>query len=102
MSGDSCFPHSGAELVLTPGADGMAGAIKKAEEIVKEQNGFMPQQFKNPANPATHVKTTAIEILDDTDRKVDIFVAGVGTGGTISGVGRTLKNKLGNVYVVAV
>ena len=93
----------GAELVLTPAAEGMRGAIAKADEIAAEQNGFVPQQFKNPANPAMHEKTTVKEILSDMDNKVDIFVAGVGTGGTVTGVGRSLKKALGNqVKIVAV
>ncbi len=83
----------GANLVLTPGADGMKGAIAKAEELANEPGWFMPQQFKNPANPAIHFKTTGPEIFHDTDGKVDFFVAGVGTGGTITGVGRYLKKE---------
>lgn len=93
----------GAELVLTPGAEGMKGAIKKAEELCKEhKNSFMPQQFNNPANPEIHRKTTAEEIWKDTDGKVDIFIAGVGTGGTITGVGETLKNKKPSIKIIAV
>jgi cysteine synthase A len=83
----------GANLVLTPGADGMPGAISKADEIARDPQFFMPQQFKNPANPAIHFKTTGPEIFDDTQGKVDIFVAGVGTGGTITGVSRYLKHE---------
>jgi cysteine synthase A len=93
----------GAELVLTPGSEGMAGAIKKAEELAKEiPNSFIPQQFKNPANPEIHRKTTAEEVWNDTDGQVDIFVAGVGTGGTVTGVGEILKSRKPGVKVVAV
>jgi cysteine synthase A len=84
----------GANLVLTPGADGMKGAIARAEELSKQKGFFMPQQFKNPANPAIHVKTTGPEIWNDTEGRVDILVAGVGTGGTITGVSRFIKQKL--------
>jgi cysteine synthase A len=93
----------GAELVLTPGPDGMGGAIAKAEEIIKGDGDFyMPQQFENPANPEVHVRTTAEEIWTDTDGGVDILVAGVGTGGTITGVGHVLKERKPGVQVVAV
>ena len=93
----------GAQLVLTPGPLGMKGAIAKAEEIVAQNPGsFLPQQFNNPANPAYHRKTTAEEIWRDTDGKVDVFIAGVGTGGTISGVGQTLKQYNPNVKIIAV
>lgn len=92
----------GAELVLTPAYEGMPGAIRKAQELAKERNGFIPQQFDNEANPEIHRQTTAQEILADTDGKVDIFVAGVGTGGTITGVGEVLKQHNPQAKVVAV
>jgi cysteine synthase A len=93
----------GAELVLTPGAEGMPGAIRKAEQLVAEnRNYFMPQQFKNPANPKIHRETTAEEIWKDTDGKVDILVAGVGTGGTITGVAEVIKKRKPGFKVVAV
>ncbi len=93
----------GAQLVLTPGPERMPGAIKKAEELAKDiPNSFIPQQFDNPANPEIHRKTTAEEIWNDTDGKVDIFVAGVGTGGTITGTGEVLKKRNPNVKLVAV
>jgi cysteine synthase A len=93
----------GAELVLTPGAEGMTGAINKAEAIAKETpNSYVPQQFNNPSNPEIHKKTTAEEIWRDTDGEVDVFVAGVGTGGTISGVGAALKAKNPNIKIIAV
>ncbi len=94
----------GAELVLTPGSEGMPGAIRKAEELLAElgENGFMPQQFANPANPKIHRETTAEEIWDDTNGNIDIFVAGVGTGGTITGVGEVLKARKPEVKIIAV
>ena len=93
----------GAELVLTPGVEGMVGAIKKAEELAAEnENSFIPQQFNNPANPEIHRKTTAEEIWRDTDGQVDIIVAGVGTGGTITGIGEALKAKKPDLKVIAV
>ena len=93
----------GAELELTPGPMGMKGAIARAEELLKEIPGsVMPQQFKNPANPDIHRRTTAEEIWNDTDGKLDAFVAGVGTGGTITGVGQVLKPRLPNLKIFAV
>jgi len=93
----------GAEIVLTPAENGMSGAVQKAEEIVEENpNAFMPQQFNNPANPQVHRETTAKEIWVDTDGKVDILVAGVGTGGTLTGCGEMLKQKNKNLKVIAV
>ncbi len=92
----------GAEIVLTDGKKGMRGAIERAEELAKERCGVILGQFDNPANPKAHYETTGREILSDTDGKVDVFVAGVGTGGTISGVGRLLKEKLPNVKIFAV
>jgi cysteine synthase A len=92
----------GAEIVLTTAADGMRGAIKKAEEMTKELKAFMPQQFENPANPAIHRRSTAEEIWQDTDGQVDVFVAGVGTGGTVTGVGGVLKERKPGVEIVAV
>lgn len=93
----------GAELILTPGADGMSGAIAKAEELAKtDQRYFVPQQFENPANPAVHRVTTAEELWRDTDGQIDVFVAGVGTGGTITGVAEIIKERKPSVQFVAV
>lgn len=93
----------GAELVLTPGSEGMKGAVRRAEELAAQTpNSYVPQQFNNPANPAIHRKTTAEEIWRDTDGKVDIFVGGVGTGGTVTGVGEVLKSRRSDIQIVAV
>ena len=93
----------GAELILTPGAEGMPGAIRKSEEIVaSNENYFMPQQFKNPANPYTHRETTAEEIWNDTDGEVDILVSGVGTGGTVTGVSEAIKKRKPSFKAIAV
>ncbi len=97
------FQIFGAELVLTPGAEGMKGAIRKAEELASTmRNAYMPQQFRNPANPEIHRKTTAEEIWDDTDGRVDILVSGVGTGGTLTGVSEVIKRRKGSFMAVAV
>ncbi len=93
----------GVEIILTPATEGMPGAVRRAEELAaSNKNYFIPQQFKNPANPEIHRRTTALEIWNDTDGKVDIFVAGVGTGGTITGVGEVLKERKPGVKIVAV
>jgi cysteine synthase A len=92
----------GAELILTPASEGMKGAISKAEEIAAERGGFIPSQFTNPANPDIHRQTTAKEIITETQGKIDYFVAGVGTGGTITGAGEELKKRINNLKVVAV
>ena len=95
--------HLGAHLVLSPGAEGMAGAVRKAEELLSETPGaYMPQQFNNPANTEAHYKHTGVEIWQETDGKVDIFVAGVGTGGTLTGVGHYLKQQNPKIKIVAV
>jgi cysteine synthase A len=95
--------HLGAELVLTPGSKGMTGAVEEAQRLLEETPGaIIPQQFENPANPEAHRKTTGPEIWNDTDGEVDIFVAGVGTGGTITGVAQFLKEKKPEVKIVAV
>jgi cysteine synthase A len=93
----------GAQLILTPGPEGMGGAIKKAEELhAVTPNSYLPQQFKNPANPEIHRKTTAEEIWRDTDGKVDIFISGVGTGGTITGVGEVLRKRKPGISIIAI
>ncbi|HQU44347.1 MAG: cysteine synthase A [Planctomycetia bacterium 21-64-5] len=93
----------GAEVILTPAADGMPGAVRKAEEILAEnKNHFMPQQFNNPANPEVHRRTTAEELWRDTNGEIDVFVSGVGTGGTITGVGEAIKKRKPSLHVVAV
>jgi cysteine synthase A len=103
MERRSMLKAFGAEIVLTPGSEGMTGAVKKAEEILKKNSkAFMPQQFKNPANPEIHRKTTALEIWRDTDGKVDILISGVGTGGTITGVAEVIKKKKPSFKAIAV
>jgi cysteine synthase A len=97
------FKALGADLLLTPGSEGMSGAVSRAEELAaNDSRCFLPQQFKNPANPEVHRRTTALEIWDDTDGEVDVLVAGVGTGGTITGVGEVLKERKPQLKVVAV
>jgi cysteine synthase A len=97
------FKALGADLLLTPGSEGMSGAVSRAEELAaNDSRYFLPQQFKNPANPEVHRRTTALEIWDDTDGEVDVLVAGVGTGGTITGVGEVLKERKPQLKVVAV
>lgn len=104
MSQERCrlFLAFGAELVLTPGSQGMRGAIKKASELAQIKSAFMPQQFNNPANPRAHEETTGPEILAALDGQIDMFVAGVGTGGTITGVGRCLRKQNSDVQLIAV
>ena len=92
----------GARIVLTPAADGMRGAIEEARRLAAEHGWYLPQQFENPANPDVHRRTTALEILDDLDGELDAFVAGVGTGGTVTGVGQVLKARVPAIWVVAV
>jgi cysteine synthase A len=92
----------GAELVLTPASEGMTGAVRRAQQIADEEGAFMARQFENPANPQAHYQTTAKEIWNDTDGDIDVLVAGVGTGGTITGVGRLLKEKKPTVHIIAV
>jgi cysteine synthase A len=94
--------HMGAEIVLTPRAEGMAGAVRRAEAIARERQAFMPRQFDNPANPEVHSRTTAEEIWADTQGAIDVFVAGVGTGGTLTGVARALKPRRPGLVAVAV
>jgi cysteine synthase A len=91
----------GAEIILTPGAEGMRGALDRAEAIVRKEGAYMPQQFANPANPEAHRRTTAEEIWKDTDGKIDIFIAGVGTGGTITGTGGRLKEMKPSIRIIA-
>ena len=103
MSGGKLLAALGAEVVLSPGAKGMPGAIRRAEELAGAiPNSFIPQQFNNPANPKAHEETTAVEIWEDTECAVDIIVGGVGTGGTITGIGRALKPLKPSLQVIAV